>query len=305
MAGELAPDYQAALAALERAGKASADPLKLPLADAREKQHAYFAHLNKDLPEVDETRDLSLPGPHGELRLRIQWPTSTRGEPYTVFVRGAGWWAGNLDSHERSARQFAKLTGFPVCSIDYHCAPEARFPTQLHEVVFAVEYLASHAAELGLGSEFILQGESAGANLCALATAELIARGNAVPKGLVLFYGNFAGPTEKTRPYSRWVWSQYLGTDALPPDPKAVPVSANLKGFPPTWLAVGEEDPLVTDTMQLAEKLSAARVSHTIRRYAGLPHAYVMLSAMSATARDAVLEAVSAAAGMLGTPRRR
>ena len=303
MAGQLAHDYQAALAELERAGRTSADPLKLPLAEAREKQHAYFAYLNRDLPEVDATRDLTVDGPHGALRVRINWPGPARGQPYTVFVRGAGWWAGNLDSHERSSRQFARMTSFPVCSIDYRCAPEAHYPVQLEEVVFAVEYLASHASELGLGSAFILQGESAGANLSVLTTAELLKRGKTAPKGLVLFYGNFAGPTETSRAYSRWVWSQYLGSETLPANPKAVPLNADVKGFPPTWLAVGEEDPLVTDTVQLAEKLSAAGVPCTVRQYPGLPHAYVMLSGMSATARNAVIDAARCAAEMLGAAR--
>ena len=303
MAGNLAPDYQAALDEIERAGRTSADPLKLSLAAAREKQHAYFAYLNKDLPEVDATRDLTLTGPHGKLPIRVHWPTSARGQDYTIFVRGAGWWAGDLDTHDRSARQFAKLTGFPVCSIDYHCAPEAHFPVQLEEVVFAVDHLAGHAAELGLGGDFILQGESAGANLCALATAELLRRSKAAPKGLVLFYGNFAGPTEKSRAYSRWVWSQYLGTDTLEPYAQAVPLNADVKGFPPTWLGVGEQDPLLTDTMQMAEKLSGAGVPCTVRQYPGLPHAYVMLSGMSATAHAAVLDATRCAAEMLGAPR--
>jgi acetyl esterase/lipase len=63
---------------------------------------------------------------------------------------------------------------------------------------------------------------------------------------------------------------------------------------------VGEEDPLVSDTLQLAEKLSAAGVPCTVRQYPGLPHAYVMLSGMSATARNAVIDAARCAAEMLG-----
>jgi len=301
--GNLAPDYQAALDEIERAGRTSADPLKLSLAAAREKQHAYFAYLSRDLPKVDATLDLTLDGPHGKLPVRVHWPTSARGQAYTVFVRGAGWWAGNLDTHDRSARQFANLTGFPVCSIDYHCAPEAHFPVQVDETVFAVEWVAVHASELGLGGDFILQGESAGANLSAVATSRLVERGKTAPRGLVLFYGNFAGPTEKSRPYSRWVWSQYLGSETLTPDPNAVPLNADVKGFPPTWLSVGEEDPLVTDTMQMAEKLAGAGVPCTVRQYPGLPHAYVMLSGMSATAQAAVLDSTRCAAEMLGAPR--
>lgn len=300
MPGNLAPDYQAALKELEQADRTSADPLKVPLAEARAKQKAYFAHLSKDPPAVHSSRDVALAGPHGALAIRVHVPKPGRGAPYTVFVRGAGWWAGNLDSHDRSARQFANLTGFPVCSLDYHCAPEARFPVQLEETVFAVEWLASRAAELGIGNEFILQGESAGANLCVVATAELLKRGKAVPKGLVLFYGNFAGPTEQSRAYSRWVWSNYLGTETLPPNPRAVPLNADVKGFPPTWLGVGEEDPLLTDTMQLAEKLTGAGVPCTVRQYEGLPHAFVMLSGMSATAQAAVVDAAQCAAEMLG-----
>jgi len=152
MPAKLDPFYEEAVAAVKNAGAEPADPLKIPLADARAKQQRYFAFLAADAPDVASVRDHTLNTDFGPFTVRLYTPERcARGapdasaSPVLVFTRGGGWWAGNLDSHDRTMRLLANKAGMVVCGVDYHCAPEARFPTQLIELLIAIEWLRSEA----------------------------------------------------------------------------------------------------------------------------------------------------------------
>ena len=302
MAATLDPDYAKAVALLKEAGAEPADPLKMPLAEARKVQARYFAFLKGTPPPVASVQEHTLEGPSGPFNIRIYFPSTSRPLPVLVFTRGAGWWAGNLESHDRTMRLLATKSGMAVCGVDYHCAPEARFPTQRDELLAAIRWLRDAGKAAGLDSQrIVLMGESAGATLSALAAASLKAQRLPQVSGLVLFYGNLAGPTAHTREYSRWVWSNLLGTRELPPDPAAVPTEADLTGFPPTWLGVGECDPLMSDSEAFADKLQAAGVPYTFKRYSGVPHAFVMMSRLYAGADAALDDAAAVARGFVAT----
>ena len=79
--------------------------------------------------------------------------------------------------------------------------------------------------------------------------------------------------------------------------------------MPPVYLATAGFDPLRDEGEELAERLRRAGVPVTGRRFPGLVHGYAGLTAISAAARDATLDAASALrAGLAlpgGCPRRR
>lgn len=294
--------YAEAAKALADAGIKAADPLTLDIAQAREQQDRYFAHFNRALPPIAEARDLRIPGPAGEVALRLYRPSQDAGLPLIVFVRGAGWWAGALDSHARTMIQLAQWSGCAVCGVDFHRTPEYRYPVQRDEVLAALDWMRAHGGEHGLRAAApVLFGESAGATLCLSAALALRDRGEPPPAGLVLFYTNAGGPKPTARAYSQWVWQQYLGHEGPSDDPGAVPLQADLRGLPPMWLGAGEDDPLMGDTLALADKLEAAEVVHELVRYPGLPHGFVMWSGSLEPALQALHSAAGAAAAFLST----
>ena len=294
--------YAEAAKALADAGVKAADPLTLDIAQARERQDRYFAHFNRELPPIAEARDLRIPGPAGEIALRLYRPSQDAELPLIVFVRGAGWWAGALDSHARTMIQLAQFSGCAVCGVDFRRTPEYRFPVQRDEVLAALDWLRGHGAELRLRvAAPVLFGESAGATLCLSAALALRDRGAALPAGLVLFYTNAGGPKASARAYSQWVWQQYLGHEGVSTDASAVPLQADMRGLPPMWLGAGEDDPLMSDTLALADKLLAAKIPHELVRYPGLPHGFVMWSGSLQPAQQALYSAARAAAAFLST----
>lgn len=292
--------YKEAAAQQARSGAPAADPLATPLAEARAQQDRYFQTLNVAPPQMADARNLRIPGPHGEIPVRLVYPRTGAALPCIVFVRGSGFWAGGIDSHLQTIHTLAQASGCVVCAVDYRRTPEHAFPVQRDEVLAVIDWLGRKGQELGVApTPPVLFGESAGATICLTAALALRDRRATMPSGMVLFYNNGAGAKPTSRPYSQWVWQQYVGSN----DPEAVPGPAplrqDMRGMPPTWLACGEDDPLMADSELLALKLAAASVPHVFRRYPGMPHGFVMYSATLQPALAALTEAAEAACGFL------
>ena len=69
--------------------------------------------------------------PDGTLRVRVLRPRAVRaGEamPAVIYFHGGGFFAGGIDETDELARTIAKRTDSIVVNVDYHLAPEARFP---------------------------------------------------------------------------------------------------------------------------------------------------------------------------------
>lgn len=291
------PTYAQAAKVFAASGVTPADPLTMPIEQARQQQDRYFAEFNRDLPALTDVKDLLVAGPHGDVPLRLHYPVKTSAAlPVIVFVRGAGWWAGSLDSHARTMHSLALLTGCVVCGIDFQRTPEQHFPVQRDELLMAIDWLQTEGASHGLQlAPPVLFGESAGATLCLSAAMALRDQGRQTPAGLVLFYTNAGGPKPTARAYSQWVWQQYLGHDGASTDGSAVPLLGDLSGLPPMWLGVGEDDPLMADTLTLDRLVRAAGQTPELVTYPGLPHGFVMWTGLLAPALHA-LEQASAAA---------
>jgi acetyl esterase/lipase len=86
--------------------------------------------------------------------------------PLIVWIHGGGWWKGGKG--EQSAVEIF-ASRYAVASINYRLAPNATFPTQIHDCKAAVRWLRAHAVEYGYDpTRFGVFGESAGAHLALL-----------------------------------------------------------------------------------------------------------------------------------------
>lgn len=99
-----------------------------------------------------------------ELEIRIYKPSGTSLKPTLIYVHGACWVAGSLDSHDEICRYLSKKSDVNVVAINYRLAPENKFPAGHNDVYEAVEWIWNHGNELGLDTEqFAISGESTGA----------------------------------------------------------------------------------------------------------------------------------------------
>lgn len=293
-----------------RAGLVAADPLRLPLAEARAAAERYHLFLNGPALPAD-VREVEAAGPSGPLRLRLIRPPSTDGLtgadplPVLIYFHGGGFVLNSIDTHDRLLRLLARHSGVVVCAVAYGLAPERRFPHQRGEALAALRWVVKHGAGHGLDPERIaVGGDSAGANL-ALGLA-LDARDEPGPPlsfGMLL-YGMFAHDfdTESHRLFGdgryglttermRWYWRQYLGHGGITRDPAAAPLLADLQGLPPLHVTAAGLDCLRDDSLRLARRLEAARIPHRLVLHDTLPHSFASMTRHVRKAETAVVQA--------------
>jgi acetyl esterase len=103
-----------------------------------------------------------------EIGIRIYNPGAKAPQPLLIYVHGACWVAGSLDSHDEVSRFLALQSNAIVVAIDYRLAPEHKYPDAHNDVFDATRWIWDHAAELGADkNRFAIAGESAGAYLAA------------------------------------------------------------------------------------------------------------------------------------------
>jgi acetyl esterase len=106
-----------------------------------------------------------------ELEIRIYKPNETELKPTLIYVHGACWVAGSLDSHDEICRYLSKQSDVNVIAINYRLAPENKYPSAHNDVYDAIEWIWNHAKELGLNTgQFAIAGESTGAYFTAATT---------------------------------------------------------------------------------------------------------------------------------------
>jgi acetyl esterase len=253
---------------------------------------------------LKSVEDRTIPGPGGDIPVRIYTPEGTGPFPTAVFLHSGGFVLGDLDSEDAIARQVAHGSGAVVVSVDYRLAPEHPFPAANEDAFAAVKWTAEHAAELGADpTRLALVGASAGGNLAA--GVALRARDEGGPKlvGFVNFYGSCNYPSEPTassREFADGIvlktddidffYDTYLAGDAARQhDPQVSPFRAkDHAGLPPAYIGSAECDPSRDDAEAFAEKLKAAGVKVTAKRYPGMIHGFLNWAAFLPGAQEGI-----------------
>ena len=238
-----------------------------------------------------------LPGPDGDVPVRIVHPVSGEATGTLVYFHGGGWVVGDLDSHEAHAIRLANRAGVVVVHVDYRLAPEHRFPAAVDDAEASVRWAHENLATLGgSGKPLAVGGDSAGGNLAAVAALYCRDHGIALACQLLLYPATLlagrSGPE-----------LSYLGENAATKarDPRASPLLApSLAGVAPVILGVGPYDFLYQDNMNYVKALRAAGVKVLLREYPNLNHgffSYTAISASSAAAADQLCDDLRAALG--------
>jgi len=281
---ELDPDLAAVVDDIEAAGLPPWHAMSVGA--ARRLEDELFAA--GDGPPVAGVRELSIPGPGGDLPVRIYRPDA--GDPATLlFYHGGGWVLGTLDSIDPVCRRLARRAGCLVVSVDYRLAPEHPFPAAVDDAWAALRWAADHAGSLGGDPDRLgVAGTSAGGNLAA-ATA-LRARGAGGPdlaQQALLYpitdrafdtdsYAENADGPLLTRADMEWFWERYLRSPVDGHNPFASPLRAReLSGVAPATVVTAGADPLRDEGRAYADRLDGAGVSVARHHYPEMAHGFL------------------------------
>ncbi|MDT7747855.1 MAG: acetyl esterase [Pseudonocardiales bacterium] len=293
------PEAQGLLDALAEAGLPATEEMTVPAARAAT---AGFLALQGEPVEVASVQDRTVPGPAGEIPVRVYTPAGEGPFPVVVYFHGGGWVIGDLEVVDQPCRQLASAAGAIVVSVDYRLAPEHRYPAAFDDSYAATVWVGAHAAEIGGDpARLAVAGDSAGGNLAAAVALAARDRGGPELAAQLLIYPvtdfNFGTASYQdnregyllTKGSMQWFWAHYLGAQDLDKDPYACPLRADsLVGLPPAYVATSEYDPLRDEGEAYARRLEEAGVAVTAKRFDGMLHGFFWM-----------LAAVPSAAGVL------
>jgi acetyl esterase/lipase len=234
-------------------------------------------------------------GPDGPIDLRIHSPEAATGaRPAMVFFHGGGWVAGGPRTHDGLCRRLCAASGARVIAVDYRLAPEHPFPAAFTDCLAATQWVAAHAAQLGVDpARLAVGGDSVGGGLAAAVARDAAAPPLALQVLIcpILDVG-FAGGsrTELAEGYfiSRATFAQdladYLPAGAAGDDPRISPLrAASFARLPPALIHTAEYDPFRDE----AEAYAAALPRAEVTRHAGMIHYFYAMARAIPYARDA------------------
>jgi acetyl esterase len=299
------PQIAALLQMLEQAGGGS-------IADSTVEQAREFFQTatvtlrdQNGLAPVRSKEDSTIPGPGGDIPIRIYRPDVDGPVPTMVFFHGGGFVIGNIETHDDHGHVICHDVECVVVSVDYRLAPEHPFPAGFEDCLAATKWAAEHIASLGGDPDkLMVGGDSAGGNLSAAVALATRETGPKLAAQFLIYPGvdfdedaDYPSRIENAEGFfltaedMLWFGEKYLpeGTDRN--DSRASVIkAASLAGAPPAVIGTAEFDPLRDEGEAYAKALADAGVEVRLQRYDGLIHGYYGMAAVSAAAAAAVAD---------------
>eukprot|EP00808_Paulinella_micropora_P030422 g41328.t1 len=211
--------------------------------------------------------------------------------PVILYFHGGGFISNFRTANMALLSSWATATGFPILYFDYSLSPENAYPVALDECFDVYNWLCE--GRLGLEpSKIIFIGESVGGNLATATVMRAISSETLrIPDALILACPILNLGTEQTPSRSLFMMDAVLPLNLLNQcrsvyvpsncdansDPCLSPLVAHphlLQQFPPTSIMVGELDPFLDDSVDMAHRLYYSAVFTRLKIYPTLPHSF-------------------------------
>ncbi|MCM1112968.1 MAG: alpha/beta hydrolase [Muribaculum sp.] len=202
-----------------------------------------------------------------------------------LHCHGGGYSTGSSLYARTLTTKFAASTSMDVLCFDYRLAPEHPYPAATEDAMQVWNYLML----LGYGArDVIVTGDSAGGNLALSLLLKLKEEKRLLPRGLVLLSPwtdltssgeSFAANAELdpvlNRDYIDRMVKAYAGGQNVE-NPLISPLFGDFSGFPPTYIQVGANEILLSDSERLYRRLLQAGVSARMEVFEGMWHVFQM-----------------------------
>lgn len=272
-------------------------------------------HAMGDAPprELAVIRNLSCPGPAGEIPLRLYDTRPQRDPgPVIMFFHGGGYVIGDLETHHSLCTEIAFQMDLPVVAVDYRRGPEHPFPAAIDDCEAATRWVATSPESLDrTAHSLILMGDSAGANATVVISQQLVATPANVPICLQVPIFPFIsdplqlGSVEQfaegyilTKAAMGYFDQGYRGDRA---DARAFPALGEFAGMPPAVVITAEFDPIRDSGRDYAARLAGAGINHIYLEMKGITHSFTNLRRAIPSAQTDVERVFAAMKYMLGT----
>lgn len=224
--------------------------------------------------------------------------------PGILWIHGGGYATGMSSMvYFTRALNLVKKYGAVVVALDYRLSLEAPYPAALEDCYVALQYLRTHADELGINeNQIMLGGESAGGGLTAALCMYARDKGEINIAYQMPLYpmlddrdtdssrDNRAPIWNTKRNHKAWEW--YLGglSGGDVPAYAAPARQTDYTNLPPAYTFVGDIEPFYCETLTYIENLKIAGVEAKADVYPNWFHAYDMFFPFKKVSRQAIEE---------------
>jgi acetyl esterase/lipase len=246
-----------------------------------------------------------IPGEGGNptIRLRIYTPQSAdRPVPTMLWMHGGGYILGRPEMDDRNSIEAVRQVGIVVVSVDYRCAPKYPFPAALDDCAATLQWVSSHAVQLGIDPKRIaVGGASAGGGLAASLAQLAHDQLEIKPIFQLLVYPMLDDRTVLItelddslnitwdQKSNRFGWESYLGKPCGSAEVPAYAVPArreDLSGLPPAWIGLGSLDVFHAEDVAYAQRLTACGVANELVIVPGAFHGFDVFNPQLPVVRD-------------------
>ncbi|MFM0613350.1 alpha/beta hydrolase [Paraburkholderia nemoris] len=223
----------------------------------------------------------------GEWIERADGASTSGNAPTVLYCHGGGYYFCSPRTHRSLVFGLATRANAPIFSLDYHLAPEHRFPAGLDDATAAYRQLIANGTP---PESIVIAGDSAGGGLALATVVALRDAGDPLPAGCLLFSPwtdlAAAGATIRTNdgldpmfsgPAIARAAQVYLG-DTPATHPYASPVYADMHGLPPLFIMAGSTEVLLDDSQRVADKARAAGVDCELEVWKKMPHVWPLFT---------------------------
>lgn len=256
---------------------------------------------NRDVPNVGTTIDRTIPGPGGDLNVRLYLPDAAAPFPTVVFFHGGGFVLGSIATHDWLCRHLTRESGCTILSVDYRLAPEHPFPAAVEDAYAAVEWVAAHPDAVKGDGQVAVAGDSAGGTLAAVAALIAAERDGPEIGYQVLLYPGVG--VEEDQPSVtehaglvlseadlKWFRECYFESEIHERNPYADPTKAGtVSGVAPATVVTAGFDPLRDGAKAYAEQLVHDGVPTRYENYEAMIHGFMTFREID-RAHDAIVD---------------
>lgn len=241
-------------------------------------------------PVADVKNDVVVSG-RDSIAIRIYQPVAKKILPVIYLVHGAGWVAGDLDTHDNACRYLANQLQAIVVAVNYRRAPEYKFPIPFDDSYLVLKWINANMKKIKGNGKLIIVGDSAGGQLAASICLVNAAEKKPVPILAQVLINPALNLSKGSVSYSTYPYfiDWYLHESDNTDDIRISPLLAkDFSKTPPAIIVVGEKDKIRNDGEEFNTKLLTAGINSSLYVQPAMGHLAGYFCAASKEAKPAI-----------------